>query len=212
MTIRLILTDDHPLVLKGLAELCRAEPDFEVLEECTTGEQALAALERTMADVLVLDLRLPGIDGFAVLESIRSKEIPVSVVLLTGNISDEEVLRAMKLGVKGIVLKEMASGLLLQCIRKVHAGGRWLEKESVGRALDKMLHREEQVRQIQAVLTGRERDVLESVLSGKQNHEIAQELFISEGTVKTHLHSIYEKLGIRGRVQLMVYAREHGLI
>jgi DNA-binding NarL/FixJ family response regulator len=212
MAIRLILTDDHPLVLKGLSQLCAEEDDLEIVAECTDGESTLAALARHEADVLVLDLRLPRGDGFYVMEEIRRRELDVRVVLLTGNIADEDVLRAMRLGARGIVLKEMAPAMLVQCIRKVNSGGQWLERDSVGRALDKMLQREEAVQKIEAELTPREREVLSRVLAGRQNGEIAIELGIAEGTVKTHLHSIYDKLDVRGgRVQLMIFAREKGL-
>ena len=209
--IRLVLADDHPLVLKGLAQLCREEPDFEVVAECTDGLEAVAAVRGRHPDVLVLDLRMPRVTGLDVLAQLQEDAVRPPVVLLTANLTDDEVLQAMRLGVRGVVLKEMAPALLVQCIRKVHAGGQWLEKESVGRALDRMLKQEEAHQRIQNLLTAREFEVLKLVISGLSNADVADRLCVSEGTVKSHLHTIYDKLELRGRMQLMLFAQENGL-
>jgi len=211
MSVRLVLADDHPLVLKGLAQLCREEPDFEVVEECHDGLSTIAAVRGRRPDVLVLDLHMPGMNGFDIIRELQSDGSAPVVVLLTASLSDEDVVQAMRLGVRGVVLKEMAPGLLLQCIRKVHAGGRWIEKESVGRALERMLLQEEAAQKVESRLTPRELQVLRLVVAGHSNATIADKLGVGEGTVKTHLHTIYDKLQVRGRVQLMIYARENGL-
>jgi DNA-binding NarL/FixJ family response regulator len=211
MSVRLVLADDHPLVLKGLAQLCREEPDFEVVAECHDGRETVTAVRSRHPDVLVLDLHMPGMNGLDVIRELQSDGSKPVVVLLTASLSDEDVVQAMKLGVRGVVLKEMAPGLLLQCIRKVHSGGQWLEKESVGRALDKILKQEEQSQKLQAQLTPRELEVLKLVVSGMSNADVAEKLGVGEGTVKTHLHTVYDKLQVRGRVQLMLFARDNGL-
>jgi DNA-binding NarL/FixJ family response regulator len=156
MTIRLVLADDHPLVLKGLELLFATEPDFAVLAYCADGVQALQAVRQHTPDILVLDLRLPGQDGLAVLRELKREKLPVKVVILTGALDEEELLEAIRLGVRGVVLKEMAPQLLLQSLRKVHAGEVWLEKRSFGRALDRMLEREAGMRQVAGLLTPRE--------------------------------------------------------
>jgi DNA-binding NarL/FixJ family response regulator len=199
------------VVLKGLVQLCAEEEDLEVVAQCENGEVAMQSIARLRPDVVVLDLRMPIKDGLQVLVEMKQKGLQSAVVLLTGNISDREVIEAVRLGARGIVLKEMAPSLLLQCIRKVHAGELWLEKESVSRALDKMVRQDEDVQRMKDALTPRELEVLRRVVQGLQNQEIAAQLFISEGTVKTHLHAIYEKLGVRGRVQLILLAKEQGL-
>lgn len=211
MAIRIVIADDHPVVLKGLSQLCGEEEDFDVVAECTDGIEAIAAVRGKHPDVLVLDLKMPRKNGLDVLRDIFADESRPAIVLLTASLSDAEVLQAMRLGVRGVFLKEMPPALLIQCIRKVHAGGQWLEKESVGRALDRMLKQEEASQKVRDALTQREMEVLKLVVSGLANADIAGKLGVGEGTVKTHLHTIYDKLGVRGRVQLMLYARENGL-
>lgn len=211
MPIRLVLADDHPLVLKGLAQLCREEDDFEVVEECSDGVEALAAIRGRRPDVVVLDLHMPKKSGLEVLEELHADPERPPVVLLTASLTDDDVVQAMRLGTRGVVLKEMAPSLLVQCIRKVHSGGQWLEKESVGRALGRMLKQEEVTQKVRKLLTPREFEVLKLVVSGLSNAAVADVLCVSEGTVKTHLHTIYDKLQLRGRVQLMLFAQENGL-
>jgi DNA-binding NarL/FixJ family response regulator len=211
MTIRLVLADDHPLVIKGLELLFATEPDFAVLAYCADGEQALQAVRQLTPDILVLDLRLPGQDGLAVLRELRRENQPVKVVILTGELSEEEALEAIRLGVRGVVLKEMAPQLLLQCLRKVQAGEAWLEKRSFGRALDRMLEREAGMRQVAGLLTPREIELVRLVAKGLDNRRIADALYISEGTVKVHLHHVFAKLGIRNRLALTLYAQEKGI-
>jgi len=211
MTIRIVIADDHPVVRRGLSQFFADEEEMEIVAECADGESTLAAVIRHSPDVLIVDLRMPMLSGIDVLRSLKETNHPVPAVLLAGNISDEEVVEAMRLGVKGVVLKEMAPALLVQCVRKVAAGGVWLEKEAVGRALEKMLQSEQARAKAREVLTPREIDIVRMVARGLANREVGEKLFISEGTVKTHLHTIYEKLGLRGRVQLANYAQENGL-
>ncbi|HET8775230.1 MAG TPA: response regulator transcription factor [Thermoanaerobaculia bacterium] len=211
MPIRIVIADDHPVVRRGLAQFIADEDGLEVVAECADGLCALEAVTRHAPDVIIVDLRMPQLDGFEVLRLLSAMPSPPAAVLLAGNISDEEVVAAMRLGVKGVVLKEMAPALLVACIRKVAAGGTWLEKEAVGRALEKMLRQEQVQQKVREVLTPREIDIVRMAASGLGNREIGEKLFISEGTVKTHLHSVYEKLGLKGRVQLANYAQEKGL-
>lgn len=211
MPIRIVIADDHPVVRRGLTQFIADEEELEIVAECADGASALDAVARHAPDVLVVDLRMPQLDGIEVLRRLALVPSPPATVLLAGNISDEEVVEAMRLGVKGVVLKEMAPALLVARIRKVAAGGTWLEKEAVGRALEKMLRQEQAQQSVRQVLTPREIDIVRMIALGLGNREIGERLFISEGTVKTHLHSIYEKLGLKGRVQLANYAQEKGL-
>lgn len=211
MSIRIAIADDHPVVRRGLSQFIADEPGLDIVAECADGESALAAVAQHAPDVLILDLRMPGMGGLDVLRRLEGLHPEVRVVVLAGNINDDEVMEVMRLGAKGVVLKEMAPTLLVQCIRKVAAGGVWLEKESVGRALEKMLRTQQAREQVRALLTSREVEIVRMVASGLGNREVGEKLFISEGTVKSHLHTIYEKLGIRSRVQLANYAQEKGL-
>jgi two-component system nitrate/nitrite response regulator NarL len=211
MPIRIILADDHPVVRRGLSQFIAEEEELEVVAECANGEAALQAVERYQPDVLIVDLQMPTVGGMEVLRRLREKQIALPTIVLAGNMSDDEVMEAMRLGAKGVVLKEMAPSLLVQCIRKVASGGIWLEKEAVGRALEKMLQNEQSREKAREVLTPREIEITRMIARGLGNREIGEQLFISEGTVKTHLHTIYEKLGIKSRLQLANYAQEKGL-
>ena len=209
--ISLVLADDHPLVLDGLESLFRTERDFRILERCSNGDEAIRAVHRHRPDVLLLDVRLPGKDGLAVLQSLKDLKAPTRVVLLTAALDEAEVVDALRLGARGVVLKEMRPHYLIECIRKVHAGEQWIEQRSLARVIDRLIRREAGEREVAAVLTPREVEVMVLVARGLRNDAIADRLAISEGTVKVHLHKIYEKLRLDGRVALVLYARSKDL-
>jgi DNA-binding NarL/FixJ family response regulator len=212
MPIRLVLADDHRLVLSGLELFLRQEPDFEVLACCYDGLETLQVVRQLHPDVLILDFCMPGKDGLAILREIRQAELPTRVVLLTAAMDEDGLLEAMRLGVSGVVLKEMAMPLLIQCIRKVYAGDQWLERRLIGRAIEKMLRREAGAREVSKILTPREIEIVRLVASGLRNKQIADKLAISEGTVKIHLHRSYEKLHVDSRMALLHYAQVKGLV
>jgi DNA-binding NarL/FixJ family response regulator len=212
MTIRTVLADDHPIFLDGLRQLLALESDIEVVAACVNGEETLAAVREHRPDVLVLDIRMPGKSGLDIMRELKRLEIGTKIVLLTANASTDEVIEAVRLGAQGLVLKEMTSRLLLQCIRTVHEGHQWLEKESVAKALQQVVQRDSVQHDVTAVLTPREREVLRLTTRGLKTKQIAAQLNIAEGTVRIHLHSIYEKLHVDGRVELALYAREHGIV
>ena len=210
MTIRLVIADDHPIVIDGLLQLFAAERDFECLARAMNGDQALAAVRQHRPDVLILDLRMPGKDGLSVLRELRREGVATRTVVLTA-MDGDEILEAVGLGVRGIVLKEMASKLLVQCIRQVHGGGIWLEKSIATQAVDKLLRREAGTTAIARKLTPREMEVAKMIAGGLPNKVIASKLSISEGTAKLHVHHVYEKLKVEGRMALLRYMRSHGL-
>jgi len=212
MPIRLVLADDHHFILDGLESLFRLEEDFQVVARCTNGEETLQAVRQHRPDILILDIRMPRKDGLAIAREIQSERLPTRIVLLTAELDEDQLLEAVRLGVQGIVLKEMAPQLLVQCIHKVHNGGQWLERNSTKLALEKMLKRTDGAREMANLLTAREIDLIQMIAKGLRNKEIAGRLFISEGTVKVHLHHIYEKLGIDGRLALLRFAQDKGLV
>ncbi len=209
--IRIALADDHVIVLDGLEQLFRLEPEFEVVARVTTAEAAVKAVEEHKPDVLVLDLAMPGHDGLWALRRIAELGVPTRTVLLTAHVDEERLIEAIRLGVSGVVLKEMAPRLLMECVRKVHAGEKWLEKQSVARAMERMLKRESELDRLSRLLTPREMEIVRLAAEGLRNKEISERLSITEGTVKIHLHNIYEKLGVTGRGQLILFATRHGL-
>jgi DNA-binding NarL/FixJ family response regulator len=210
--ISLVLADAHPITLEGLELLFERTEDFKVLARCSDGEEALRAVRKHRPDVLILDLKLSGKDGLDLLRDLKAEKLPTQVVLLTAAVDESQVLEAIRLGVRGVVLKEMASHLLVQCARKVHGGEQWLEKRSVGRLLEKLLQRETAARQLALDLTPREIEIVRLVARGLRNKSIAERLSVKEGTVKIHLHNIYEKLHVDGRLELTLYAQNKGFV
>jgi DNA-binding NarL/FixJ family response regulator len=211
MRIRIVIADDHPIVLDGLAQLFNFERDFELIGRAADGETALILAREKQPDILILDIRMPRMSGLQVIRELKRDHSPTKVILLTAALDEEEVYEAVRLGVRGLVLKEMAPKLLIQAIREVHSGGDWLERDTVSRALGKLI-RQESSPNVSSLLTPRETEIVGMVSAGMRNKEIASKLAISEGTVKIHLHSIYEKLQVGGRLELSIFARDHGLI
>jgi DNA-binding NarL/FixJ family response regulator len=205
MPISLVLLDDHPLVLSGVEQLLRCDPDFQVLATCGTAAEGISAVETLRPDVLVLDLKLPDKDGLHVLRRLDPNRRP-SVVVLTASHDEEQLLDAARLGARGIVLKAMAPRVLEECIREVHRGGYRLSVDGVD--LSKRLTERQSVEaELALLLTPRELQIARLVAARFDNQEIAERLSISIGTVKIHLHHIYDKLRLDGRRDLQLFLR-----
>jgi len=202
VSIRLVLADDHPVVLAGLVDLFRASDEFTIVATADSGPAALAAVREHKPNVAVLDIRMPGKTGLEVATEILRDHKATRVVLLSIELDDEQTIKAIGLGVHGIILKQMATRLLLQCVRKVHAGGRWVEQESLRRAMENLLRQEAVSQREPALLTSTESRVVALLATGARNKEIADRLNISESTVKNHLHNIYAKLKVSSRREL----------
>lgn len=211
MVTTLVLADDHPIILEGLEQLFSRHKDFQVLATCNTGDDAIEAVRSHKPDIVVLDVKMPGGDGLSVLKQIHDEHLATRVILLTASMKEDEVLQAMEAGVWGLVLKESAAVSLVDSVRKVTRGERALDQSLIVRALDRAVERQTGLRQAAEILSRREAEIVKMVAAGMRNKEIANKLFIGEGTVKTHLHAIYKKLGVHGRVELTLYAREHGI-
>jgi DNA-binding NarL/FixJ family response regulator len=205
---RLVLADDHPIVLDGLEQVFRLETDMQVVGRATSALASLTAVERHRPDVLVLDLSFPDHDATWVLERLPGLRSQTRVVILTAFADEGRLEAVMRLGARGVVLKEMASRVLVECVRAVHAGGTWGPRVS---ATPLAPPARDEAQPLQG-LTTREVEVAGLVALGLRNRDIAERLAISEGTVKIHLHNIYEKLGIEGRSQLVRLASRHGLV
>ena len=212
MPIRLVLADDHPVVLRGLDEVFSSEGDLAVVACCQTTAEAIDAVRQHRPDVLVLDLHMPGSGVTDALRGVAQAHAGTAVTLYTATIHKTEMLQAIRLGVRGVVLKDMPPRLLVECIRAVHAGKYWLEKNVTTAAFETVMRQDAGARRLGTLLTDREIEITRAVAGGLRNKVIADTLHISEGTVKVHLHNIYEKLELDGRHALASYAREHGLI
>lgn len=212
MAATLILADDHPIVLDGLEQLFRLEEGFDVVGRCRNGEETLEAVRRLRPDVLLLDVRMPGPDGIDVIRAMAEEGLPTRVVLLTAGLEDDQLLDAIRSGARGVVLKDMAPRLVVEAVRTVLGGAQWLEQGLGGRALSKLLQRERGLEEASRRLTPRELEIVRMVARGLRNRAIAERLHITEGTVKVHVHNVYQKLGVDGRVELTLYARDKGLL
>lgn len=210
MSIGIVLADRHPIVIEGLQTLIRGEPDMTIVATCESGAEALEILRRDRPDVAVVSLDLGDRSGLDVLRMLRDEDLATRCILFVDQIPDEDAVEAMRLRVDGILLKEMPTRLVLQCIRKVHVGGRWLETQSMARVVDRLQEQENVRGDFTERLSPREQEVTRLVMEGLNNKDIAARLSLSVGTIKIHLHNIYEKLGIRSRLQLAAQARENG--
>jgi DNA-binding NarL/FixJ family response regulator len=209
--VRLVLADDHPIVLQGLQRLFDMEADFVVAACCGSADSALESVRRVHPDVLVLDLRMRGKTGLDVLRGLAAEKLPCRTVLLTAAIADDDVVEAVRLGASAIIMKESPPDTLVDCVRRVARGEHAIEPEFVAKAFGRVLRRETAAREVAGMLTPREIELVRMVAHGLRNRAIAERLAISEGTVKIHLHNVYEKLGIDGRLELMLWAQEQGV-
>jgi DNA-binding NarL/FixJ family response regulator len=200
------LADDHPLVLRGLAQLIATRPQFEIVATATDGNAAIDDIRRHAPDVAVVDVNMPKLSGLDVLRAAVTERLATRIVFLTASLTDERMLQAVNLGIYGIVLKDSAPESLLDCLDQVVAGGRWLAADLVQSALMRETARRRTGRGPIEALTTREAEVMRLVTSGLSNKQVARQLALSEGTVKIHLHNVYRKLNLGSRTALTVYA------
>jgi two-component system, NarL family, nitrate/nitrite response regulator NarL len=203
---RILIADDHPIVLEGLAGLMTGA-GHEIVARCTTGGEVPAAVERARPDLLLLDLHMPGEDGLQLLRRFSAGvSRRVRVVLLTSSLTDAQAAEAVRQGTDGLVLKDSAPQVLLECVQAVMAGRRWVDPEIAGRVLGAAGERRGEAQDRQ--MTPREREIVDLVLRGLRNRQIAERLSLTEGTVKVYLHGIYQKVGVTSRMELATKLRE----
>ena len=207
-TMRVVLADDHPIVLGGLCALLQAEPGVEIVTAAPDGAAALATIRAHEPDVAVLDITMPQLTGLEVLDALEADGLATRVVLLTGTASDEQIATAVERGAWGLLLKGSAPGTLIACLKTVAVGQRWLPEEVVAPAIRRATERREKDVRPERVLTAREYEIARLVARGLSNKHIARALAISEGTVKIHLHNMYEKLGGLNRTSLAVLMQD----
>ena len=208
-TATVLIADDHPIVLEGLVALLHGS-EHVVVARCTRGAEVMEALQQVEPDILVLDLNMPAPNALEIARTLNAGGHPTRVVLLTSDLTDENIAEAMQLGITGIVLKETAPQQLLNCLDTVAAGRQWFDPEIARRAMTAGW--QAPPRRARDLLTRRELDVARLVARGLRNKEVARELTITEGTVKMYLHNVYDKLEIASRVELANIAREQGLL
>ena len=212
-SIKVLIADDHAFFRDGLRKLLEDAADISVVGEASNGNQCIKMLDKFKPDILLLDLRMPEKDGLAVLTEVNFESLPTRVIVLTAAEGDRDVVRAMRLGARGVVLKQSASDLLLKSIRQVHDGEIWLDNRMTAEVIHAFKKSAESgQRREKPLLSDREKEVVQLVAQGFHNREIGEKLFISEQTVKNHLHNIFDKLGVSDRLELALYAIHHKLV
>jgi DNA-binding NarL/FixJ family response regulator len=201
-----VLADDHPLVLRGAAEILSAHPDMNVLAVCTNGPAAAEVIRQLAPDVAVLDIVMPGLNGHEVLSATKSEGSVTKIVFLTAFATDDNILGAIANGAQGIVLKEAAPDSLVECVRAVAAGRQWFPTDLVETVLRRDASRRAES-DCFGLLTAREQQIVVMVADGLTNKEIAQRLNSTEGTIKTYLHTIYAKVETPNRTALTIWFR-----
>jgi DNA-binding NarL/FixJ family response regulator len=215
MSIRLLIADDQELVRIGFRLLLEAQDDLEVVGEAADGEEAVALARELRPDVILMDIRMPRVDGIEAIGRLQVLEPPPRVLVLTTFDLDEYVFGALRAGAAGFLLKDAPKDALVQAIRVIHAGDALLSPSVTRRLVEDYARRGEPTQSPEAILrdlTPREREVLVLVARGMSNAEIAERLVVSEATVKSHVGSILLKLDLRDRVQAVVLAYESGIV
>jgi two-component system nitrate/nitrite response regulator NarL len=215
-TIRIVVADDHPVVRFGVKNMLQNEPGFEVVDEAEDGDDAITQTLELEPDILLLDLLMPRLPGLEAMRAIMTKSPRVKIVMLTGTITTQQIIEALQIGARGILLKDSMAGDLSQALRAVLSGDYWIGGERVANLL-KALH--ELMAQAAAIperktygLTPRELEVVTCIVEGCSNKDIARQFSISEETVKRHLSNIFDKTGVSTRLELALFSIAHKLV
>lgn len=218
--IRLLLADNHPVVLEGLRSILRPESDITIVGQAVDGIEALDMVTATDPDVILLELRLPRMDGLTVLRNLPARSAHAKALLFPASDVKDEFVEAMKLGCSGILMKHSPSALIAKSIRKVHDGEIWLDASTTATVIRQFASPGESApmapgngknQRDRAQLSQREREIIVLIAQGYKNKEIAEKMFITEQTVKNHLHNIFDKLGVSDRLELALYAIHNSL-
>lgn len=212
---RILIADDHPIFRDGLRKLLEAEPDFRVIGEASDGDQAVKMCRQLQPDVLLLDLAMPRQPGLEALRELAAGQNPVRTILLTVAVDRPQLVEALQLGARGVVLKETSTELLLKSIRTVVAGQYWVGREAVTdlvRILRDLIPATAEGRKKAFGLTPREMEIVSAIVLGYTNKGVARKFNISEDTVKHHLTNIFDKVGVSNRLELALFAIENRLV
>jgi DNA-binding NarL/FixJ family response regulator len=213
--IRAAIVDDQAIVRAGLARILSPTDGFEVVAECADGRQAVAALPALRPDVVLMDVRMPSLDGIAATTQLRGLDEPLAILVLTTFGEDEVLWGAIEAGAAGFVLKDSSAEELIAAVRAVAGGGAWFDPAVAPRVLERYRRVVAPAARDAArldLLTEREHEVLRLMARGATNAEIAEMLYVAEATVKTHVGSIFGKLDVRDRAAAIVFAYDHGVV
>jgi two-component system, NarL family, nitrate/nitrite response regulator NarL len=217
--IRVFLADAHPIVLEGLKGFLNQQPGIQVVGEASDGMDAIDRIAQLGPDVVLLDLRMPRVDGLTILRSVQTRAPHAKVVLFTSTENKDDFVEAMKLGCCGILHKDASVAMIEKAIHKVHEGEIWLDSTTTAAVIRSfaspaelaMAHANGKMPRERAQLSQREREIIVLIAQGYKNKEIAEKMFITEQTVKNHLHNVFDKLGVSDRLELALYAIHNSL-
>ncbi len=208
--IRIVVADDHTIFRESLCRMLAMEDDFEIVGQAATGKQVVEVILRERPDILLLDLRMPDPDGLETLKQLRARKLSTGIIVLTAVEEEQQYVQAVRSGARGVVVKQTATELLIKSVRKVHEGEIWLDAKTTAAVVRAFTEGKTEVAEQRRPLplSNREHEVAALVVQGFLNKEIAERLFISEQTVKNHLHNIFEKLGVSNRLELALYVMQ----
>lgn len=201
--IKIVVADDHPIVREGIVANLKPQRDMKVVAEGNDGVEALALIKKHLPDVVLLDLRMPRMDGLEVVAEVNALHLPTKVIVMTTFENQEDIQRSIKTGARAYLLKDCSRDILVEAIRRVYLGEVFLLPQIAQKLVDRMQEPQ---------LSPRELEVMQAIAAGKSNKEIGVQLFISEGTVKTHVASLLGKLGVTGRTSAVREAVHRGLV
>jgi len=210
--IKVLIAANHAIMQRGIESILGDEQDIDLVGNASNGNEALRLIRELHPDVALLNLSLPEKDALQVVELLGMAALESRTVVLASRLTEQQFLRAVELGVRGILLEDMAAPLLARCIRKVHAGDEFFEKDVLHKSFGKLLRSVVAEKDVGRILSLRELTAVRLAVNGLSNKQIAKKLSVSEGTVKMHLHRAYVKLGIHGRMSLLLYAQREGLV
>jgi DNA-binding NarL/FixJ family response regulator len=213
--IKLIIVDDHTLFREGIKKILALEKDIEIVGEAFDGEEVISVLNHCQPDIMLLDIKMERVNGLQVLPRIVEQFPLLKVIILTAQVTSAESVKAIRDGARGIILKHAASEFLIKGIRKVAEGELWADSSTMTQVVDSLSRKyrvDRSPEKGRKELSEREIEVVTLVASGHRNKEIANKLFISEQTVKTHLSNIFQKLEVNDRLELALYAMRNGLV
>jgi two-component system nitrate/nitrite response regulator NarL len=206
LPVTIVAADDHPVVLSGLIALLKQDKTLRLVASCTNGSDAIDVIRTLKPDLALLDINMPRLNGLQVLKTLNTENLPTRVCFLAASLTDKEVVTAATEGAFGIILKESAPDMLIGCLHAIAAGQKWLPADLVDGAVARLQEHHAEIAKVADVLSPREIEIMLSVAAGLSNKEVGRQLNISEGTVKMHLHAIYQKIHVNNRTSLANFA------